>query len=234
MFGETPWDAQNFQASRFDQPAVIEAIQKFADFYVKYGTTPVQDPLSGINVTGSDVEFMNGNMAMMMGGTWNTQTYLDPVAGIKTFGFDNAYIPINPATGVRRMVGQPNVFVMFRKTSSPDAAWALLKEMCISEYAQNVIAPAVEIPALKSAAKNVYQGQWLNQLGHPNVQLDMMSNYTDSAQYGLLDQSQWFVTVDNMLDAVWKGADVEATCTQIAKTMNSMLQQEKDSISNGK
>jgi len=93
MFGVRPWDQQDFTKSTFDTAEVIDAVQKIADFYVKHQTTPVQPPNSGLAVNGADVQFMAGAMAMMLGGTWMTQTYLDPAAGIKDFAFDNAYSP---------------------------------------------------------------------------------------------------------------------------------------------
>ena len=227
MFGVYPWDGQNFQKSQFDKPEVIDAIQKAADFYVKYGTTPVQPPNSGLAVNGADVQFMAGNMAMMLGGTWMTQTYLDPTSGIKDFEFDNAFSPANPATGTPLTVGQPNVFIIFKKTEYPEESWKLVNELVVSETGQNALGSNVEIPALKSAAEGTYKKDWLDKLGHPDVQLVTMDKYTDNVQFGLLDENTWMVEVDNQLDAVWKGADVAATCTALAQKLDGLLGEAK-------
>jgi len=227
MFGVYPWDGQNFQKSQFDKPEVIDAIQKAADFYFKYGTTPVQPPNSGLAVNGADVQFMAGNMAMMLGGTWMTQTYLDPTAGIKDFEFDNAFSPSNPVTGTPLTVGQPNVFIIFKKTAQPEESWRLVNELVVSETGQNALGSNVEIPALKSAAEGTYKKDWLDKLGHPDVQLVTMDKYTDNVQFGLLDENTWMVEVDNQLDAVWKGADVAATCTALAQKLDGLLGEAK-------
>jgi len=227
MFGVKPWDAQNFQKSAFDSAAVIDVIQKCADFYVKYKTTPVEPPNSGLAVNGADTQFMAGNMAMLLGGTWNTQTYLDPSSGIKDFGYDNAYVPLGTGKKEPHTVGQPNVFVVFKNTKHPQEAWKLLNELVISENGQNTLAPAVEIPALRSAAEGTYKKDWLSKLGHPDVQVVTMNKYTDNVQFGLLDENTWMVEVDNQLDAVWKGADVATTCKSIAAKLTSLLDDAK-------
>ncbi len=223
MFGVKPWDGQNFQKSIFDTAEVIDAVQKCADFYVKYKTTPVQPPNSGLAVNGADTQFMAGNMAMLLGGTWMTQTYLDPSTGIKDFTYDNAFVPIGTGKQVPHTVGQPNVFVIFQRTKFPEESWKLVNELVISENGQNTLAPAVEIPALRSAADGSYKKDWLSKLGRPDVQLTTMQKYTDNVQFGLLDENTWMVEVDNELDAVWKGADVAATCKALADKLNSLL-----------
>lgn len=227
MFGLWPWDSQSFQKSQFDQPAVIDAIQKAADFYVKYKTTPVQPPNSGLAVNGADTQFVAGSMAMLLGGSWMTQMYLDPNSGIKDFAFDNAYSPVNPTTKERATIGQDNIFIIFKKTKNPQEAWNLVNDLCLSENGQNTLAPAVEIPALKSAAENTYKKDWLSKLGHPDIQLDTMDKYTNNVQFGLLDENTWMVEVDNQLDAVWKGADVATTCKALAAKLDSLLGEAK-------
>jgi multiple sugar transport system substrate-binding protein len=223
MFGVKPWDGQNFQKSTFDTPAVIETIQKCADFYVKYKTTPVQPANSGLAVNGADVQFAAGNMAMLLGGTWNTQTYLDPSTGIKDFAFDNAFVPLAPGKKTPQTVGQPNVFVIFKSSKTPEEAWKLVNELVLSENGQNTLASAVEIPALRAAAEGTYKKDWLSKLGRPEVQVTTMDKYTSNVQFGLLDENTWMVEVDNQLDAVWKGADVAATCQTIAAKLNGLL-----------
>jgi multiple sugar transport system substrate-binding protein len=227
MFGVKPWDGQNFQKSMFDTPGVIDAVQKAADFYVKHGTTPVQPPNSGLAVNGADVQFMAGNMAMMQGGTWMTQTYLDPTSGIKDFAFDNAYSPTNPATGERMTIGQPNVFIVFKNSKNPKEAQALVQNMALSKEGQEQLAASVEIPAYKPAAQTTYKANWLDKLGHPDVQLDTMDKYSQNVQFGLLDENTWMVQVDDQLDAVWKGADVAETCKAIAAKLDALLGEAK-------
>jgi multiple sugar transport system substrate-binding protein len=227
MFGVKPWDGQNFQKSMFDTPEVIDAVQKCADFYVKHKTTPVQPPNSGLAVNGADTQFMAGNIAMLLGGSWMTQTYLDPTSGIKDFGFDNAFVPLGTGKKVPHTVGQPNVFIVFKRTKFPEESWKLVNELVISETGQNTLASAVEIPALRSAAEGSYKKDWLSKLGHPDVQLTTMQNYTDNVQFGLLDENTWMVETDNQLDAAWKGADVAATCKALAEKLNSLLAEAK-------
>ncbi len=224
MFGVKPWDGQNFQKSMFDTPEVIDAIQKAADFYVKHGTTPVQPPNSGLAVNGADVQFMAGNMAMMQGGTWMTQTYLDPTSGIKDFAFDNAFSPI----GIKRnTIGQANVFIIFKKSSQPEAAFSLVHEMAMTQTGQEELAASVEIPAFKPAALTTYKKNWLDKLGHPDIQLETMDKYTETVQFGLLDENTWMVQVDDQLDAVWKGADVAETCKTLAAKLDALLGEAK-------
>ncbi len=227
MFGVDPWDSQNFQKSSFDNPQVIDAVQKAADFYVKHKTTPVEPPNSGLAVNGANSQFMAGNMAMLLGGTWNTQTYLDPANGIKDFEFDNALSPMDPTGKNRMTIGQPNVFIIFKQTKFAGAAWKLVYDLCVSDSGQNTLAPSVEIPALKSAAEGTYQKDWLNKLGHPAIQLETMDKYAKNVQYGLLDENTWMVEVDNELDAVWKGADVPTTCNALAVKLDSLLAEAK-------
>jgi len=227
MFGVHPWDQQDFTKSNFDSPEAIEAVQKFADLYFKHKVSPVQPPNSGLAVNGADVQFMAGSMAMLLGGSWNTQTYLDPSSGIKDFKFDNALSPHSTKLGTPMGVGQANAFVIFKSTKHPKESWELVNNVCLSDDGQKTLATAVEIPAKKTAAEQTYKAEWLSKLGHPDVQLTMMEKYTDTVQFGLIDENTWMVEVDNQLDAVWKGADVAATCKSIADKLNSLLKDAK-------
>lgn len=233
MFGVEPWDQQNFSKSNFDSAEAIAAVQKAADLYVKHKVSPVQPPNSGLAVSGADVQFTAGQMAMLLGGTWNTQTYLDPANGIKSFKYDLTYVPLAAAGAPRKSVGQDNVFVIFKSTKNPDAAWQFVNENVLSQKGQEDLGSAVEIPAKKSAAENTYKKNWLDKLEHGSVQLDMMDKYTDNVQFGLLDENTWMVEVDNQLDAVWKGGDVAATCKSIAEKLNGLLAEAKQKYPNG-
>lgn len=232
MFGVEPWDQQNFSKSNFDSPEAISAIQKAADLYVKHKVSPVQPANSGLAVTGADVQFTAGKMAMLLGGSWNAQTYLDPEGGIKTFKFDMTYVPLAAAGAPRKSVGQDNIFVIFKSTKNPDAAWQFIQDNVLSQKAQEDLGSAVEIPAMKVAAQNTYQKNWLDKLEHGYIQLDQMDKYTDNVQFGLLVENTWMVEVDNQLDAVWKGADVAATCQSIASTLNGLLARAKEKYPN--
>ncbi len=172
-------------------------------------------------------------MAMLLGGTWNPQTYLDPSNGIKAFKFDCTYVPVAAAGAPRKSVGQDNVFVIFKSASNPDAAWQFVRDNVLSQSGQEQLGAAVEIPALKSAAENTYKKNWLDQLDNGAIQLDMMDKYTDNVQFGLLDENTWMVEVDNQLDAAWKGGDVAAICTSIAAKLNELLAEAQAKYGNG-
>ena len=94
-------------------------------------------------------------------------------------------------------------------------------------HVQEQLAASVEIPAYKPAAQTTYKANWLDKLGHPDVQLDTMDKYSQNVQFGLLDENTWMVQVDDQLDAVWKGADVAETCKAVAAKLDALLGEAK-------
>jgi len=59
------------------------------------GVSPIEPPDSGLNVNGADSDFMKGNMAMLMSGTWDINNYKP---NLTTFHYDSVVVPKMPGS----------------------------------------------------------------------------------------------------------------------------------------
>ncbi len=129
-------------SANFDDPALAETVQFFADWIQAGYVTPIED----VQSLGGGTIYGNGNAATMTNGSWTISGFVD--GEVPTLF---APLPVGPI-GERRSMFNGLADSITTSAENPEAAWQWVKYMASAECQDVVGAGAVVFPAIPSAA----------------------------------------------------------------------------------
>lgn len=133
-------------------PKTVEGVKMFTDL-ISAGYMP--DNLAS-QALPSEARFFAGMAGMIFFFTWDTQNFVNSIDG--AFAWDVAEIPSN-ADGSKYTLSWTTGYAINQASANPDAAWEVLKFLCLSPEA-NAQNAAVGIPALQSMTEE-YSAQMI-------------------------------------------------------------------------
>lgn len=148
-------------SGQMDSPAVIRAVQFYADLYNRYKVSPLPADLNQFG--GGNQEFQNGKAAMYLFGRW-------PEAGLKNNPNITLGVAPPPQDKVRANVLFWGGFGISTTAKNPEAAWKFLKDYAGEPGAK--VWKDWALPAVKSVAeeaglvKDPIEGVWIGELTH--------------------------------------------------------------------
>ncbi|MBQ8554582.1 MAG: sugar ABC transporter substrate-binding protein [Clostridia bacterium] len=146
------WFAEDGSGCVINRPEAIEAIQRIADLTLKEHVQPFSD---GTSANGLQDSFLNGNVAMATGGTWNIGTCL----GSADINYGIAVLPkmTNAAT-----IATSGPQVIFSRSKQMDAAFDFIRWYTKEENCWPLIESGIWMPLLQKYYTNEdYINQWL-------------------------------------------------------------------------
>jgi ABC-type glycerol-3-phosphate transport system substrate-binding protein len=115
-------DAYNPTKYLLDSPEALRGIQFRGDLINKYKVMPTPASMSQQGGVGTGDLFMNGNVAMLLSGTWKIPVFRD---SIKAFKWDVAMFPKGTA-GQRALVGGGSGYGIISSSKRKKEAWQLV------------------------------------------------------------------------------------------------------------
>ena len=182
-----------------DDPRTMEAIQFRNDLIHKYHVSPDPSEIQSFNFSAGQVDmFMNGKVAMMSSGLWQTPRFLQD----KKLDWDVVEFPRGPRGGKGWGSGGSG-YALSSSSKNKDQAWIVIKEIASEESISQLALTGMIQPALMKLAQS---DVFLNSPGpeHKSILLKMpeyshyqpfMSNWGEIL-YGIIGPP---------LDLVWMG-----------------------------
>lgn len=124
----------------------LDVLQEYADLPNIYGVAPLKKHLSG--QTQAQI-FMNGKMAMFIGGRWNIPKFLD----IEDFKWDVVPFPSGDATPYTAPIDASG-WAISKKSKNKEAALKLLKFLTSAESIATFSSSGLIVPARKDITKS--------------------------------------------------------------------------------
>jgi len=197
-----------------DTPQAIQAAQFRWDLVYKYHVSPTRSEVQSFGFNGSTQSmFMNGQIAMMTSGIWDTPTFLEK-EGLE---FDVAEFPMNSA-GKKGWSTGGSGFAICKASKNKELAWRTVKILASADSLSQMALTGFIQPALKYLTKT---DAFLKSPGpaHKTILLEMpkyshyspfMSNWTEiNNVYG------------SAMDPVWLGEkNPTEALPGITKTIN--------------
>jgi multiple sugar transport system substrate-binding protein len=133
-----------------DDPKVAEAIQFRYDMIHKYRVSPDPSEIQSFNFSAGQVDmFMNGKVAMMSSGLWQTPRFLQD----KNLQFDVVEFPRGPRGGKGWGSGGSG-YALSSSSKNKEQAWIVLKEMTSEESISLLAQTGMIQPALMKLAQS--------------------------------------------------------------------------------
>jgi multiple sugar transport system substrate-binding protein len=136
-----------------DTPEALRGIQFLWDLVYKYKVAPLPTSVQTFSPGGSIEEmFMNGQLAMLDSGPWNTPKFLQD----KNLDFDFVPFPAGP-TGIKAWSTGGSAFAISKACKNKDLAWIVAKAITSDEVVSKLAQTGWILPAnSKLANSDVY------------------------------------------------------------------------------
>jgi len=143
--GWTPTDGPWANSANYDDPALAETVQWFADWIAAGFITPLAD----VQSLGGTTMFQTGAAAMQTNGSWMISTLSGDATEVPVV---YAPTPIGP-TGSRASMFNGLADSITKSAEDPEAAWEWVKYMATPACQETIAEGAVVFPAIPSATK---------------------------------------------------------------------------------